>query len=123
MRDDEKPPMIFDGHLLAADAISIGLGKIFPEWSSTRISRWLGVNPRTVQRWLKAGRGDFLDETIPADVSAKILATASHIQDIDLAGQLEGWIEMQLGKNTVDREILAAHIAYRYKRLTGRDID
>lgn len=123
MRDDEKPKMIFDGHLLPADAISMGLAKIFPEWSSTRISRWLGVNPRTVQRWLKSGRGEFLDETIPADVTAKILAEANHIQDIDLGGQLDRWIEMQLGKNTVDKEILAAYIAHRYKKLVGRDID
>lgn len=127
MRDDEKPKVIRDHPLTQGDVIGTALSKIFPAWSSTRISRWLGVNPRTVQRWLSAGHGEFLDEKIPPDVAGKILETATHIENIDLGGQLDRWIYMQLDEkpngNHVDKEILGAYLADRYKKMMGRDID
>jgi len=123
----EKPPFAGDGKITKGDKLGFELAQIFPEWSSTRISRWLGVNPRTVQRWLKVGRGEFVDETIPDDVASKIRTTAAHIENIDLGDQLDRWMTMQLSAkpkgNGVDKEILAAYMAHRYKRLTGRDID
>lgn len=125
MRQDERPKMLNELPWTRGDVINDALTKIFPEWSSTRISRWLGVNPRTVQRWLRAGRGEFADETIPEDVAAKIRTTAAHIENIDLGDQLDKWMTMQLSEkgNNIHPEILAAYIAHRYKKLTGRDID
>lgn len=123
MRKDEQPPMMPDGHITKGDALHTALLKVFPEWSSTRISRWLGVNPRTVQRWLSAGRGEFVDDAVPDDVSAKILSAASRIEDIELGEQLDRWISMQLKDNRVHPEVLAAWLAHRYKKLAGRDID
>ena len=121
--DDEQPKMMSDGHITRGDALHTALLKIFPEWSSTRISRWLGVNPRTVQRWLRSGRGEFEDESIPDDVANKILSTASQLEDQDLGGELDRWISMQLRDNRVHPEILGAWMAHRYKLLMGKDID
>lgn len=123
MAKDDRPKMMHDGHITRGDKINDALTSIFPEWSSTRISRWLGVNPRTVQRWLGAGRGELVDEIIPQDVADKILTTAARIEDIELGGQLDQWIEMQLNGNKVHPEVLSAWLAHRYKKLSGRDID
>jgi IS30 family transposase len=121
--DDEQPKMMVDGHITRGDAVHTALLSIFPEWSSTRISRWLGVNPRTVQRWLKSGRGEFADETIPDDVVAKIRAMATKMENIDLGGQLDHWLETQIRRNEVPNEVLGAWLAHRYRQLMGKDID
>lgn len=121
MAQDEQPKMTVP--MTKGDVVHTDLLTVFPEWSSTRISRWLGVNPRTVQRWLRAGRGEFVDEQIPDDVAHKIRTTAQHIADIDLGEQLDHWMQTQLRGNKVDKEILGAWMAHRYKVLMGKDID
>lgn len=97
------------------------ISSVFPEWSSTRMARWLGVNARTLQRWMKSG--DQIDEAeLPADLRAKVNAQAARIRDIDLPGQIDAFIDRQR-ENGIDDEVLAAWLAHRYKGLIGREID
>jgi IS30 family transposase len=123
MSKEEWPPMMHDGRITKGDAISSDLSIIFPSWSSTRISRWLGVNVRTIQRWLKSGRGEFVDEQIPSDVAGKIYSLARQIEDQDLGAELDRWIKMQVEDNRIPKEVLAAWLADRYLKLIGREID
>ncbi|WP_116654003.1 hypothetical protein [Pelagibacterium sediminicola] len=105
-----------------ADFVTAAISTIFPEWSSTRIARWLQVNPRTLQRWMKTGSGQLDESEVPADLQAKIRDQAARVADIDLAGQLDHFIARQR-ENGIDDEVLAAWLADRYKDLVGREID
>ena len=105
-----------------ADILTLAIKQAMPEWSSTRMSRWLGVSSRTLQRWLATGSGQIDEAEIPADLRDKITQQAHLIEEIDLAGQLDHFIKQQLD-NGVDREVLAAWMAHRYKVLVQREID
>ena len=105
-----------------ADFITASISTIFPEWSSTRIARWLGVNPRTLQRWMKTKDGQLDESQIPDALQVKIRDQAARVADIDLAGQLDHFIERQL-ENGIDPEVLAAWLAHAYKDLVDREID
>lgn len=102
--------------------IRVAVSAVFPEWSSTRMAKWLGVNPRTIQRWMTTDDPQISDEEVPADLRAKMRQQAQVIQEIDLGGQIDHFIEMHR-KNGVEDEVLAAWIAFKYKQNFGRDIE
>lgn len=105
-----------------SDFLHAKIAAVFPEWSSSRISRWLGINSRTLQRWISMGEGKVPDEEVPSTLAAKIEQQAARVQDIDLKDQVADFVRRQQ-ENGIDDEVLAAWLADAYKHLIGREID
>lgn len=121
-----RPPLLYLDDDMRGDLIRAKLMTVFPSWSATRISRWLDINPRTMQRWLSVGKGTVPDEELPADLQHKISAQAQVIEDMGFVKSLDDFIEKwTVGpkETTVDREVMAAWLADRYARLINREID
>lgn len=102
--------------------IRIAISSVFPEWSSTRMSRWLGVNSRTIQRWMTTDDPVISDQEVPQELRDRMRVQAEKIQEADLGGQIEHFIEMQRN-NGIDDEVIAAWLAFKYKKHFGREIE
>lgn len=105
-----------------ADLLRAAIATVFPSWSSQRMSRWLGVNPRTLQRWLAAGQGEIDESDIPPELADRITAMAHTISDTDFEKHLDHFLT-QWKANGIDDEVMGAWLADRYARLIGREID
>lgn len=121
-----RPPIFYVDDDMRGDLIRDKLMTVFPSWSATRISRWLDINPRTMQRWLSVGKGTVPEEELPADLQHKISAQAQVIEDMEFVKSLDTFIEKwTVGpkETTVDPEVMAAWLADRYAKLINREID
>jgi hypothetical protein len=99
------------------------LAQTFGAWSATRVGRFLGVNPRTVQRWLKDGDGHLGSADLPADLRDKITAQHKLVLKHRPLETIEEFVEEMRDEKHIDAEILAAHLAVVYRHLTGREIE
>lgn len=98
----------------------LSLAGIFPEWSSNRISKWLKINPRTLQRMLS--KRDDIHKPIPDGLRARIKNQQEFVQEFGLGAEIDDLITDAKAAG-IDDEVIGAWLAHRYKRLMGRDID
>lgn len=117
-----RDPANTDLTMPRSDFLHAKIAAVFPEWSSIRISRWLGINSRTLQRWISLGKGKVPDDEVPPTLASKIEQQAMRVQDINLAGQVAEFVRRQQ-ENGIDDEVIAAWLADAYKQLIGREID
>ncbi len=126
IRYPSRPPIPYLDDDMRGDLIRAKLMTVFPSWSATRISRWLDINPRTMQRWLSVGKGTVPDEELPEDLQHKISAQAMVIEETNFPQRLDEFIAKWTEgppETTIDKEVMAAWLADRYARLIGREID
>lgn len=115
-------PIRIQDDFMRGDLVHMLLAQVFPSWSTTRISRWLGVNARTMQRWLSLGRGTVPEEELPPELLHRIQAMAKTMEDTGFPDALDHFIAQWQG-NGIDNEVMAAWMADRYAKLIGREID
>lgn len=102
--------------------IQAALNMLFPGAGVGRISRWLGVNTRTIQRWQEKGEGQILDEDMPEGLRQKIVETAGMLTTHAVPDQLDKQLKYFLDQG-IPEEVLAAQVADAYRRRFGREIE
>jgi predicted HAD superfamily phosphohydrolase len=98
------------------------LADLFVRFSSSRVGRFLDVNPRTVQRWLKGTNGAMDASAVPTDLREKIAAQAELVRRLELFETLDR-IREQCIEEGVHAEVLAAHLAIQFERVTGKTVE
>lgn len=122
IRYPRRPLLFYMDDDMRGDMMHAKIMTVFPSWSSQRMSRWLGVSSRTLQRWLAAGKGQVPTLEVPEDLQHKISSQAQIIEDTGFVDALDHFIAQWRG-NKIDDEVLAAWLADRYAKLIGREID
>ncbi|QYO78354.1 hypothetical protein [Devosia salina] len=98
------------------------LADLFIRFTSSRIGRFLEVNPRTVQRWIKTTHGHIDAGALPEDLREKISKQAELVRSIGLFQALDDIREKAIEAG-VHEEVLAAHFALQFERTTGKSIE
>ena len=99
------------------------LTKIFGAWSSTRVGRFLQVNPRTVQRWLSEGGGVLGPDSIPSDLRAKVIDQYQRVVAEQPLEHIDSYVRECIDEKGIDKEVLATHLAIVYRRVTGTELE
>jgi len=99
------------------------LAQTFGTWTATRVGRFLGINPRTIQRWLQDAEGKLGRDDLPADLREKITEQHALVIKHRPLETIEEYVEECRDVHHIDPEILAAHLAVVYRHLTGREIE
>ncbi len=120
MSDDDNP--LADHNVRGRSLTHFKLAVVFPEWNSARIARWLGINPRTLQRMLSKNPQIAAENPVPEWMSDKIAGQDSALNMYKLGEELDDVIKEAKGWN-LDDEVIAAWLAHRYKKLLGKDIE
>jgi hypothetical protein len=121
MSDNE--PKIPAGHnVRGTSRTHMYLSMIFPEWSSNRIARWLGMNPRTLQRMMSKNHEIAERRDIPEGQQDAISKAISAVSIFKPGEKLDALIA-EAKDAGLDDEIIGAWLAHRYKLLLDRDID
>jgi hypothetical protein len=102
--------------------LNVMLSQIFGAWSAVRVSRFLEVNPRTIQRWLKDGGPTLGSIDMPEELRQKIAAQHALVAEHKPMETIEDFVE-EMRDAGIHDEVLASHLAVLYRRLTGRDIE
>lgn len=102
--------------------LHLKLAAVFPDWSSNRIAKWLGINPRSLQRMLAREPDGSRQAEIPPGLVQRVEAQGQIVQDVGVGPLLDTYIDDML-RNGVDEEVLAAWLASRYRKLMDREID
>lgn len=118
-----RPIMIPDAAMPVDYPLNVQLAQLFGSWTATRVGRFLGINPRTIQRWLQDADGQLGSEDMPADLREKIAAQLKLVLEHQPLETIEEFVEEMRDDKGIDPEILAAHLAVVYRRLTGREIE
>lgn len=125
--DDDDLPEIKDDKdwYIGMDPKEVGLlhfalGGVFPEWSSNRMAKWLGINPRTLQRMLS--RRPEIRQKVPDGLMQRIGEQRDAVHEFELGEQIDDLIK-RAQRNRIDDEVIGAWLAHRYKKLMGRDVD
>lgn len=121
-----RPPIFSDADMPRAHILHLRLITLFGEWSSGRISRWTGINPRTLQRWMTLGDGHIPDDEWPEDLAAKISAQSVLVDGVEMHERIQGLIKDLTDRpdgNNIDPEIVASRLAIEYRKLMGREIE
>lgn len=121
-----RPTFYYADDDMRGDMMHAKIMTVFPSWSSQRMSRWLGVSSRTLQRWLAAGKGQVPTLEVPEDLQHKISAQAMVIEETKFPQRLDEFIAKWTEgppETSIDKEVLAAWLADRYAKLIGREID
>lgn len=126
-QDDDDLPEIKDDKdwYIGMDPEEVGLlhfklGGVFPEWSSNRMAKWLGINPRTLQRMLS--RRPEIRQKVPDGLMQRIGDQRNAVSEFELGDQIDDLIK-RAQRNGIDDEVIGAWLAHRYKKLMGRDVD
>lgn len=122
MSEDPDFDPLADHNVRGRSLTHFKLALVFPEWSSNRIARWLGINPRTLQRMLSKDPDVAERNKIPDDLAGKIAHQQSALNQYNLGEELDITIRNAKRFN-IDDEVIGAWLAHRYKKLLGRDID
>ena len=118
-----RPIMIPDAAMPVDYPLHVQLAQTFGTWTATRVGRFLGINPRTLQRWLKDAEGKLGSDDLPADLREKIAQQHALVLEHRPLETIEEYVEECRDKHGIDPEILAAHLAVVYRHLTGREIE
>lgn len=94
----------------------LAVGTAFPDRSSAKISRAVGVNQRTVQKWLAD------EATPPPGVVEEISVLSSMMQEHDVMNRLRE-IASAWKEDEGNPEALASALAKVYFEVTGREIE
>lgn len=97
------------------------LRDVFPIWSSNRMSRWLGINPRTFQRMLKPD-GDRNSQGVPQGLVDKLSDMRQRVQALDLETRFDAIIQDARAAG-VDDEVIGAWIAGSHQKLLSRPLE
>ncbi len=107
---------------MARSLIHAQLMTLFGGWSTSRVARFLEVNARTVQRWMRDNEGQIPSREVPDDVQMLVRRQQQIIDDIELERMIADVVETAQA-NEVHPEVLGAHLARAYKRATGREVE
>jgi hypothetical protein len=118
-----RPNLLLDAAMPVDYPLNTMLAQTFGAWSATRVGRFLEVNPRTVQRWLKDGGHDMGSVDLPADLRDKIVAQHALVIEHKPLETIEEYVEEMRDEKGIHPEVLAAHLAVVYRHLTGREIE
>lgn len=118
---EDNDPYLGQG-ISGVSLLHLSFAGIFPEWSSNRISRWLGINPRTLQRMLSKKPEIQARNQMPGALRARIGDQQEAVTEFELGKRIDDLIARATAAG-IDDEVLAAWLAHRYKRLMGREID
>jgi len=105
------------------DLLFLMISTLFGGWKAGRISRWTGINQRTLQRWQGLGvEGRIPDDEWPQEVANNIQQQLRIVEDIQMRERMDEQIKTFQAAG-VDDEVIAAWMAHYYKQLVGRDIE
>jgi len=105
------------------DILFLKISTLFGGWKAGRISRWTGINQRTLQRWQGLGvEGRIPDHEWPEQIASAITAQLQIVEDIEMVRRMDDQIKA-FQKAGVDDEVIAAWLAHHYKKLVARDIE
>lgn len=105
------------------DILFLKISTLFGGWKAGRISRWTGINQRTLQRWQGLGvEGRIPDDEWPEQVASEITAQLQIVEDIDMIKRMADQIKAFQNAGVHD-EVIAAWLAHHYKQLVDREIE
>jgi hypothetical protein len=94
------------------------LERLFPEPSSARYARFLGIRQKSLHRFLD---GERVFDATPDQIDDFDIQAAS-MKETDFVAKLDA-VLMEAGRGGVHPEIIAAWLAYAYKKETGRAVE
>jgi hypothetical protein len=92
------------------------LRSVLPEMTSRRIGRLTGKSHRVAQKWLSS------EMPVPDDVFHQVELQAELLKSSTFPADLEAAIAKALGQG-LHSEIIASHLAAKYKEVTGLEIE
>lgn len=98
--------------------LSLRLHICFPDWSPARIGRFVGLNPRSVQRMFTGPAESKMP--IPDRVKKQLLDTADVVDEARVRERILALIA-ELQTDGVPDDVIAAYLGHYDKKLTSDD--